>query len=169
MAEGYNVELNTKAKIEFPTECLMCGRDAKGQKRTLQIGPLNRDLALSSKIKNTINVPMHRNCSRKFGIAFWKRYGTILILIPLLFLLGEIYFNKTIGQFYKHFGQYLLWSLFFLLGIVAIFIPIILWWHNHPLQIECDYEKGNYVFTFKDRIYAEKFAQLNKTQVKQRV
>lgn len=168
MAEGYNIELSIKSQIEFPAECLMCGRDAKGQKRTIQIGPLNRDIAFSIKIKNTIDVPMHRSCSDKFGVAFWKRYGLIFILIPLgLFL--EIYFDKTVGPFYKHFGQHLLWDLSFLLGLAALLIPILKWWHNHPLPIECEYEPGKYIFTFKSRTYAERFAQINKTTVKKRV
>lgn len=164
MAEGYNVELSSELQIAFPAECLICRRNAHGEKRTIQIGPLDHNLAFS-KIKNTIDVPMHGRCSKKFGLSFWKRYGFLLICGVVNLIIFAMYFDIT----KEPTGQYILKRIILMLGFVAVVAPFFIWWHNHPLQIECEYEKGNYVFTFEDRVYAEKFAQLNKTTIKKRV
>lgn len=164
MAEGYNVEISIKSPVEFPDECPICKRNARGNKSTIQIGPLDHNLAFS-KIKNTIVVPMHIGCAKKFGLSFWKRYGFILFCGIVNLVIFAIYFDIT----KEPTGQYVFKRIILMLGFVLVLAPFIVWWFNHPLPIECEYEKGNYIFTFEDRNYAERFAQLNNAQVKKRV
>ena len=163
MVEGYSVELSSKSDILFPAECLMCGHDADGQERTIKIDPFNIDLVLSKR-KKTVSIPMHRICSKKFGYAFWKRHGIILVS-GTLSLVFYLYFYPPVKPFLKYF----LWDVFFMLCFITLLSPFLLWWSRNPLPIECVHKQGVYIFTFTDRCYAESFAQLNKTAIKKGV
>jgi hypothetical protein len=98
-------------------------------------------------------------------LAFWKRYGFVILFGALTLVIFANNFNIT----KEPFVQYTIERTLFIIGVAIILLPFVLWHFNHPLPIECEYRKGNYIFTFKNRAYAERFAQMNKTNLSKRV
>jgi hypothetical protein len=64
--------------------------------------------------------------------------------------------------------QYVLKMTIFAIVTAIVIAPFVLWHFNRPMPIECEYEKGNYILTFKNRTYADRFARINGSEVKMR-
>ena len=161
MAEGFNVEIISKSQIKYPEECIVCGRNANGQKGKVQVGPLDMNMAFSKK--NIVEVPMHNRCSTKYKLTFWKRYGFIFIIGAVVLIALIIYTD------YDSISDRLINRIILIIVLSVVLIPILVWHFNRPLPIECEYEKGNYIFTFNNRSYAERFAQINGSKVEKRI
>lgn len=162
MSQGHNVQLDLNAQIVFPAECVVCDRNANGGVKAVKIGPFDRDRS-NARIKDSLSVPMHPSCSRKYTFLFWKKYSLTFVVLAISIIIVIMYFDIS----KEPIGQYLFKRLLLLLASTAIMIPIILFWNlKRPLPIECEHEKGKVDITFKSKTYAERFAQINQAALK---
>lgn len=163
--KGFIVKVNDLKFLSFPEYCIVCGRQYKGRYGTIEIGPVSKRrpylpvhismLLLIDKIsskEHVLSVPGHQKCIKSIRTAFWIRTLFYFLIAVPVFIIGIKY---GLNRFYM-----------FLICLV-IAVPFIFWEFSHPLPINYEYRNGEYVFEFKDRDYAERFALLNDAKVEE--
>lgn len=163
MKKGYSVEVSDANIPVFPEHCVFCTRPHGEQLGTLEISPLfgkafSQGIGFSfypaggdASKKQSVCIPAHDQCIKEIKTRFWIRN-----LLPLLVALPVLITSMS-GNWNN---MYIL-----LIGLVAA-APLVFWEVTHPVPIGYEHGSGYYIFTFRDRNYAEVFAQQNNAVIK---
>jgi len=161
MKKGFIVKVKDSQSLSFPEYCVVCGRPHNGQHGTIELDPgsissiaftiqMLRSIDKLSSKKHILSIPGHQSCIKSIRKAFWFRILFYFLIAAPIVIIG---IQQGLNRFY----------MFLLLGVIAL--PIIFWEFSHPLPINYNHRYGEYVFEFKNRDYAERFALLNNAKV----
>lgn len=153
MKSGSNVNIDSDALINFPRECVVCGKKGGLVRRSIICNPSGQFgywKWLIGKIEK-LTLPIHESCGKQVNltivirsVALWL-VATLVLLLVINFELEKLYALPLLGLF----------------GL-----PIILWQIYNPPHIEVIDNNSNKIeFCFRDHNYAEEFARLNNTEV----
>jgi hypothetical protein len=161
MKLGYSVTVSDSREPKFPGYCVVCGQPHKEDQGIIEMtlkAHMTSVVFYAANImkiaehRHVMKIPGHAKCINGLRRQFWQRYFVLAIIAVSVTIFGM--FNN----WNKYYG-----------GLIVILIgaPFIYWELAHPLPIEYDHDRGQYIFTFKDRIYADNFAALNQTEMKE--
>jgi hypothetical protein len=163
MKKGFTVKVKDSHSLSFPEYCVVCGRPYHGQLGKIELDPsstssmvtpiwMGRGIDKISSKKHVLSIPGHQSCIKSIRKAFWIR-NLFYVLIAISVLIIGI--KQGLNKFYM------------ILLATVIALPIVLWEFSHPLPINYNHRNGEYIFEFKDRDYAERFALLNNAKVEE--
>jgi hypothetical protein len=153
MKSGSNVNIDANALINFPGECVVCGKKGGLVKRKIICNPSGQFgywKWLIGKIEK-LTLPIHEPCGKQVNLAIVIRSVTLWLVATLVLLLViNLELEKSYGLL--------------LLGLFGL--PVILWQTYNPPHIEVREKNSNKIeFFFRERSYAKEFARLNNTEV----
>jgi hypothetical protein len=161
MKLGYIVKTSDSTLPKFPESCVVCGYPHGGEdgiiEMTLKAHMSSIAFYMANIIKmgekrHILQIPGHQKCIRRLRRDYWLRY-LLLVLIALPVVIIGI-----MNDWNRFYGG---------LIVCVIGAPFIYWELTHPLPVEYDHEKGEYIFTFKNKAYAESFAALNQSRIEE--
>jgi len=150
---GYSVQIPFGNRVILPGDCVICCGPVKDD-----VGRIVIENLLFHKHLKDVPFAIHERCAKKLRRDTWTRYMALLLAGGLASSVFYLYIDTSQWPYWYERALYTCF-------LVLVLLPFGIRQMRTPLPLECSVEGSQFVFRFRSRAYAAKFAQLNHARV----
>jgi hypothetical protein len=163
MKTTYEVEVSDTYEPVFPEICVVCGQTRMEKLETITMSDnegCGRTNFFFYKIINKpgqgklLKIPVHDSCAKKIRNRFIKR----------LFLCVTIFVIIAAAGIITDFCEELFYVIAFIVSVPFLYFEIM---KTPPVEFDYSITKKQFIFVFYEKTYADIFAKLNISKVKE--
>ena len=151
----FNTDVNLPKSYTplFPDRCVICGKESPGDTYRVTTRAIGSGAAMTTAgPKFSVEAPACRGCRDQMRRRVWRRIAENVVFL----LIGLGVGVRVISGSHTAFANVILFAI-----CLLCLVPLVAWRTFHPLPFDITAFSDTVDYEFRDRAYAEEFAELN--------